>query len=431
MRVNQDEYERKRAAGRDWPALLKQGDHIFVGSAAGEPAGLVDQLLAARASAGAPAVTVVQLPHGGSGRLVRAASPELRFVGIAANPDVLDAVRRESGSYLLSTIWQTARAIRDGRITFDAALVQVAPADSEGDFSLGISVDFALDAARRARLVVAQVNRNLPRTRGGNCLRLDDIDVIVEQDSDLPSHGGRAPDDQARAVARNVVELVPDEATIEIGVGEILTAVLNGLAGHRDLSLHTGLFAEPMIPLIRSGVISNRFGKLPGHASVANQATGAGSVVEFLHDNPAVALMPASYTHDPVVLRSQHRLHALNTAVEVDLLGRVNSEFIDGRRVSSAGGLLDFVRAARESDGGRSVIALRSTARSGTRSKIVARLSAPGSCSVDADLADMVVTEFGIASLADKSADERIRQMIAIADPAFRDRLAEEASAAL
>ena len=412
---------------RSWTSRLESGDTIFVGSSAGEPAALIDGLLALPHSA--PPVTVIQFPHGGAGRLVKSARPGMRFIGLAANPEVVALQDQGIASYRLSTFFQSAEAIRRGLLPIDVALVQVAPPDAQGRFSLGIAVDSALDAARRARFVVAQVNRWMPRTQGECFLTRDEIDVLVEADRQLPSRSTPIPDEQAVGVATHVVGLVPDAATIEIGVGETLTAVLEGLGQHRGLTIHTGLFVEPMIPLINAGVVTGRFSRLPGRLAVANQATGSRTVAEFVHDNSAIAFMPASYTHNPAVLREQHQLRAINGALEVDLFGRVNSEYVGGKRVGSAGGLLDFVRAAREAEGGRSIIALRSTSSNRERTKVVARLNSPGSCTIDADLADIVVTEHGVAELAGASAEERVRRMIAIADPAFRDQLSRQAAA--
>ena len=412
---------------RSWTSRLKSGDTVFVGSSAGEPAALIDGLLALPHSA--PPITIMQFPHGGAERLVKAARPGMRFVGFAANPAVVALHDNGTGSYGLSTFFQTADAIRQGLLPIDVALVQVAPPDTKGRFSLGIAVDVALDAARRARLVVAQVNRRMPRTHGDCFLTRDEIDVLIEADREVPSRPAPIPDEQAVGVAAHVAGLVPDEATIEIGVGETLTAVMEGLGQHRDLTIHTGLFVEAMIPLIEAGVVTDRFARLPGRLAVANQATGSRTVADFLHDNSSVAFMPASYTHNPAVLRELHELRAINGALEVDLFGRINSEYVGGKRVGSAGGLLDFVRAAREAEGGRSIIALRSTTPSRERTKIVARLNSPGSCTIDSDLADIVVTEHGVAELVGASAEERMRRMIAIADPAFRDQLAQQAAA--
>lgn len=414
---------------RSWTSRLQADDIVFVGSSAGEPAALIDDLLALPHSA--PHVTILQFPHGGAGRLVRSARPGMRLVSFSASPDVVDLHHRGSGSYALDTFSQSADAIGNGRQRIDVALVQVAPADSDGRFSLGISVDVALDAARRARLVVAQVNHRMPRTLGECSLAYDEIDVLIESDRELPTRPAPVPDpdEQAGAIAQHVAGLVPHGATIQIGVGETASAALAGLTHHRDLTIHTGLFTEPMITLIEAGIVNGRFTRLPERLAAANQAAWSTKVGSFVHDNPAIAFMPTSYTHHRTVLQAQHMLRTVNGALEVDLLGRVNSEYVDGRRVGSAGGLLDFVRAARETDAGRSIIAMRSTTARGGRTKIVARLGSPGSCTIDADLADLVVTEHGVAELRGASADERMRRMIAIADPAHRDQLSRQAAA--
>lgn len=419
-------YADQVALGQTWVRSLRTGDNIFVSSAAGEPQALIDTLISGDATLPTE-LTVHQLSQGGAMRLVTTASPERRMVGIAGNSAIADLAARDAGSYRLSTIGQTAAAIRDGAIVFDVALIQVAPSAADGQCSLGIAVDFARDAIRRARLVVAQVNSSMPYTHGDALISLESIDAIVELDQDLPFHPTTEPDERAAAIAQHVATFVPQGGTIEIGVGAVPTAILSALSDHHDLGLHTGLFVGPMISLIECGAITNRHGTLRGNVSVANQATADPEVTAFLHDNRRVAMMPASYTHDPAVLRSQHRLRAINSAIEVDLLGRVNSEFVAGQRVTTAGGLLDFVRAAVEHPDGRSIIALRATTATSARSKIVSRLSTTGTCTIEADLADLVITEHGVADLTNQPLHERVERMIAVAEPEYRDQLAEEA----
>ncbi|HXC79414.1 MAG TPA: acetyl-CoA hydrolase/transferase C-terminal domain-containing protein, partial [Candidatus Acidoferrum sp.] len=197
---------------------------------------------------------------------------------------------------------------------------------------------------------------------------------------------------------------------------------LEGFKNRAELGLHTGLIIEPMVALIEAGVITNQWKGIDRGVSVANQCRGSRRLYDFLDDNPQVSMRPARYTHDPGVLASLRNFRAINSAIEVDLLGQVNSEFVGGRRMSSSGGLTDFVKAGQVVDGARSIIALRSTTRRGDRSRIVPSLT--DGVTLTADLADVVVTENGIADLRGLPADKRARALIEIADERFRDQLA-------
>jgi 4-hydroxybutyrate CoA-transferase len=268
---------------------------------------------------------------------------------------------------------------------------------------------------------VAQVNARSPRTLGDCFIHASEIDAAIEVSTELVEFGVEPADDQGRRIAEHVLELVPDRSTIEMGVGAVMTAILEGLADRAELGLHTGLIIEPMVALIEAGVITNQWKGVDQGVSVANQCRGSRRLYDFLDDNPAVSMRPARYTHDPRVLGSLRNFRAINSAIEVDLLGQVNSEFVGGRRISSSGGLADFVRAGQNVDGARSIIALRSTTRSGEQSRIVPRLL--DGVTVTADLADVVVTENGIADLRGLPADRRARALIEIADVRFRDQL--------
>jgi 4-hydroxybutyrate CoA-transferase len=415
------DYHKALSTGGGWLNSVRPGDHVFLGSACGEPAELIAQLLAGVQSGAVRELTAYQMMRGGDRRLVSAAGPDLHLVGLTYHPDLGEAVERGYASFLPISIYEIARSIEEGRLKFDVALVQTSRPDPDGNMSLGVSVDFAAQAVRQSRLVVAQVNDRSPRALGDCFIHVSEIDAAIEVSAELVEFGVEPADEPGRRIAEHVLELVPDRSTIEMGVGAVMTAILEGLEARAELGLHTGLIIEPMVALIEAGVITNQWKGVDQGVSVANQCRGSRRLYDFLDDNPVVSMRPARYTHDPRVLGSLRNFRAINSAIEVDLLGQVNSEFVGGRRISSSGGLTDFVRAALVVDGARSIIALRSTTRSGEQSRIVPRLV--DGVTVTADLADVVVTENGIADLRGLPADKRARALIEVADERFRDQL--------
>lgn len=359
--------------------------------------------------------------HPGARHLLDAAGPDLHLVGIHFHSELADLVDNGHGSHLPLGIYQIARLIEEGRIKFDVALVQVSPPNQHGQMSLGVSVDFAAQAVRQSRVAVAQINHQSPRTLGDCFIHVSEVTALIDVSHEIGQMEAAKADHSAAAIAGHVLDLVPDRSTIEMGIGVVMTSILERLRERRDLGLHTGLIIEPMMDLIEEGVITNSWKGIDKAVSVANQCRGTQRLYNFLNENPAVSMRPASYTHDPKVLGSLEAFRAINSAIEVDLLGQVNSEFIAGRRVSSTGGLADFVRAAKRTPGARSIIALRSTDGSERRSRIVPALG--GDVTLTADLADLVVTEFGIADLRGLRSDQRAAALTKIAHPKFRDQL--------
>lgn len=307
--------------------------------------------------------------------------------------------------------------------------MQVSEPDAAGNLSLGIATDFALSACRMSPLVVAEVNPHMPFALGDCHIHVDQVHRLVPVSYELPTLPiAPTPDDESIGVAAAVAEIVPDEATIEIGLGSVMSSVASALADHKNLGLHTGLLTDPLMALIVRGAITNSSKGIDRGVSVANQARGTRLLYDFIDRNPLLSMRPASYTHDVEILKRLRRFFAINSALEVDLQGRVNSEFINGKRVASSGGLRDFAGVASRSQDGRSVIALRSTTTGGV-SRIVADLASAGTVSLSSDSADLVITEYGAADLRGKSADARAKAIISIAHPVFRKELASYAIA--
>lgn len=311
---------------------------------------------------------------------------------------------------------------RGGLLPADAVLIQVSPPDRNGMCTLGASVSAALDLVAEAPLVIAEINAHAPRTHGAE-ISVSWIDVACECDAPLipyePPHVG----DVERAIARHVASLVPDGACFQIGIGAIPQAILEALGDHRDLGIHSGLVCDGMVPLIEKGVVTGARKSIDRGIIVAGEAMGTERLYRFIDGNPAFRFVSARYSHGLETLRQIENFVAINSAIEVDLTGQVNAEWVGGRQISGLGGQFDFVEAAMYAPGGRSITALPSTAAGGRISRIVRALAAGAPVTTPRHCIDTVVTEYGVADLRDKGLQERARALAAIAHPAFRDEL--------
>jgi 4-hydroxybutyrate CoA-transferase len=309
-----------------------------------------------------------------------------------------------------------------GRWAPDCVLVHTAPPDRHGYLSLGVSTGVTLPAARQAPLVIAQVNPRMPRTRGNAFLHRSQIDAWVDVDEPLLAYPPTAVGDVERAIGRRVAALVPDGGTVQVGVGAIPQAVLDALADHRDLALHS-LIVDSAVALVERGVITGA--RKPVHRGRMDlaEAMGTARLFEFIHDNPAVNMESSAFVHDPEIVGRLPAFVSINSALEIDLTGQVNAESLGPRQVAGIGGQFDFALGASRSPGGVNIIALPSTGRQGAASRIVSRLAPGAAVTTPRYAADVVVTEYGIARLRGRSARERAAALIAVAHPGFQGEL--------
>ena len=310
---------------------------------------------------------------------------------------------------------------------FDLALIQLSPPDSEGACSTGLSADFVPDILSRCNTVVGELNSQMPRLRDAPSIPLDRLDYAVMADYQLFQARLVTTNPTLERIAEHATELIRDGDTLQFGVGRIPPVVLSKLTNKNDLGLHTGLVTPAVRPLIERGVMNGALKTIDTGRHVAGAAVGDDEFYTWLRGQTAFAMRPVSYTHSVQTLAAIDNFVAINSTIEVDLFGQANSEMANGRQVSGSGGLVDFIRGASLSSGGRAIICLQATSDKGARSNIVPRLTSVVSvCRTDLDY---VVTEYGIATLAGKSIAEKASALIAIAAPQFRDRLQDEWSA--
>lgn len=403
-------------------AYLRPGQTIFIVGDLAEPTVLTEALLP-RLEWLAPLTIITQFV---GGRCRFADEEYAKWVRIRALfPARRLAERQASGNveYIPCHSSQIPRWFRDGTLRADVALVQLSPPDAQGCFSLGISRSFYLEVLRSTPVVIAEVNHRMPRVFSDDGPQMADISAIVETDRPLPEIPPAAIGAREQRLGELVAELVPDGATIQFGIGGAPEAALRQLGNHRDLGIHSGLLCDAVIDLIESGAVTNAGKTADRGLTIADVLLGSRRLFDYCHQNPFVQLRSSAYLHNIRVLAGIERFVAINSAIEIDLLGQVNSETLGMRRVSGIGGLLDFVRGANESPGGRSIVVLSSTDRHGARSRIVTHLPPGAAVSIPAADVDWVVTEQGAVSLRGKGARERARALISIAHPEFRAAL--------
>jgi 4-hydroxybutyrate CoA-transferase len=421
-----DEYGEKLRTADEALSVLKSGDRVYIHQGCGEPEALVRAMV--RRGPELLDVEVIHLATMGSADYTR---PEFeghfRHNAFFIGANVRQAVQEGRADYTPIFLFEIEELFRSGAMPLDVALVQCCPPDHYGYMSLGTGIDTTLTAAKNARHLIVEVNDQCPRTLGDAFLHVSDTDAIVEASHPLAESGKHEITPLHRAIARHVASLVPNGATLQTGIGGIPDAVLLELAGHKDLGVHTEMFSDGAIELIKSGVINNEKKTLHPHKVIAGFVLGTKTLFDFIHDNPIFEFHPTSYTNDPFVISRNDRMVAINSAIEVDLTGQICADSIGHLSYSGVGGQVDFVRGAARSKGGLPIIALLATAKDGEVSRITPMLK-PGAGVVTSRAdAHYVVTEFGIAYLHGKNLRQRAEALIQIAHPSFREELTAEA----
>jgi len=309
------------------------------------------------------------------------------------------------------------------QLRLDAVLVMLGPPDQFGYCSLGISPDIAMSGIETAKTIVAQVNRHMPRVHGDTFVHVSKLDRIVEHDEPLLELEPMAPDETSLAIARNVASLIEDDSTLQLGIGRIPNAVLSLLGERTDLGLHTEMFSDGVIDLCEKGVITNqKKGLLPGKA-VASFAMGTKELYDYLDDNPFFEFRPTEFVNSPSNIARNYKMVSINSALQIDITGQVSADSIGARFYSGFGGQTDFIRGAAMSPGGKPIIALPSTAKDGTVSRIAPELDAGAGVVTTRGDVHYVVTEYGVAYLHGKTIRQRAMSLIEIAHPSFRAEL--------
>lgn len=407
--------------------LIQPGNSVFIHSAAATPQTLVEYLVRK-----AHTLRHVRIVHIHTEGRAEYANPEYSGIfdinAFFVGQNVRKAVAEGRADYLPAYLSEIPTLIRSKRVPVDVALISVSPVDKHGYVSLGPSVDTTLAAVESARLVIAQMNRHVPRVMGEAQIPLDMIDFVVEADEPLVEVSPPEASPEVRQIARHIAEVVPDGATLQMGIGSIPNAVMENLTNHKDLGVHTEMFSDGLLPLIEKGVITNSKKKVHPGFIVSTFAIGTQKLYDFMDDHPRVMLRDASFTNNISIISKNPRVTAINSAIEIDLTGQICADSIGTLIYSGVGGQIDFIRGAAASEGGMPIIAMTSRTPFGAP-KIVPALRSGAGVVTTRPSVHFVATEYGIVDLYGKSLKDRATALISIAHPDDRENLERAAAA--
>ncbi len=420
-------YRRKVTTAGQAVEVIRSADRIYVHPGCAAPMVLTEALLE-RANSLYEVELVHLLTFGKADYTLPRYDGHFRHNGLFLGANVREAVAAGRADYTPIMLSEIEDLFLSGALPLDVVLLQLSPPDEYGYMSLGVGVDCTLNAARCAKHVIAEVNRQMPRTLGDSFLHVSRVSAIVESDRPLLELKPEPYTDIQRRIGENVASLIPDGATLQLGIGGIPDAVLACLGEKSDLGIHTEMCSDGVVPLIESGVINGDRKSIHRGKVVVGFVLGTEKLFRFIHENPIFEFHPIRYVNDPFVIAQNDNMVAINSAIQVDVTGQVCADSMGNRPYSGFGGQLDYMRGAARSKGGKPIIALPSTARNGRISRIVATLD-PGA-GVVTTRADVhyVVTEYGVAYLHGKTLRQRAEALVSVAHPKFRDDLLDFAS---
>lgn len=409
----------------NWLDLIKPGNRVYVGSNAGVPNALMEQLVAQ-----ADRFHDVEIVHILTQGENQWAKPEYAdnfkvnslFIGGKHVREAIHDGRADYTPVFLSDISKLFRS----NLPLDVALVMVSPPDEQGYCSFGVSVDITHSAARYAKYTVAQINRNMPRTFGNAFLHISEFTAVVEADTPIYQHPRPQLDAVTKQIGQYISLLIDDGACLQMGIGKIPDAALSYLSDRKNLGIHTEMFSDGLMELMQSGVINNRAKSTHPGKVVTSFCMGTQALYDFIDNNPHISFHPSSYVNNPLNIAKNEQVVSINSALEIDLSGQVSADSIGFDFFSGIGGQMDFVSGARMSKNGKSIIAFPATAQGGRISRIKSVLSPGAGVVTTRGHVDYVVTEYGIAALNGKTVRERALELIRIAHPQFRDQLLSE-----
>jgi 4-hydroxybutyrate CoA-transferase len=420
-----NEYRSKLVSPREAVKHIKSGDRVVIGHAAGEPSVLVDELVANYNEY--RDVEIAHMVPMGKGEYTKLEmAGHFRHNSLFAGVSTRDAINCGRADYTPCFFYEVPKLFREGYLPVDVALIELSPPDEEGYCSFGISVDYTKSAAESANIVIAQINREMPRTFGDSFIHISDIDYIVEADRPILELNPPKITKVEESIGRYCASLIEDGSTLELGIGAIPDAILLFLKDKKDLGIHSEMISDGILNLYESGVITNKKKSIHKDKIIVTFMMGTKRLYDFVNNNKNVELYPVDYVNDPTVIMKNYKMISINSCIQVDLMGQVVSETIGERQFSGTGGQVDFVRGANMADGGKSIIAMPSTAANNKISRIVPFIDHGASVTTSRNDVNYIVTEYGIAQLKGKTLKERGRELINIAYPDFREELIKE-----
>jgi 4-hydroxybutyrate CoA-transferase len=418
------DWKSRAVSAADAAAQFRSGTNVFIHGACATPAPLIDALCARQDLENVRLYhlhTAGPAPFAAVGR-----QKEFRSVSLFTGAPLRPAIAENRADFVPIFLSDIPGLFLNGQVPLDVALLQVSPPDRHGMCSLGTSCDAAKAAATTARIIVAEINEQMPRTHGNNVLPFASIYAFVATDRPLVEHAPEPETPVEARIGEIVAGLIEDGSTLQMGIGGIPDAVLARLHNKRDLGIHTEMFSDRVVDLFEAGAITNRLKAVGKGRLVTSFVNGSKRLFDFIDDNPLVAFYPCDWTNDTAVIRRNPKVVAINSAIQIDLTGQVCADSIGHRIYSGIGGQMDFIRGAALSPGGKPIIALPSTAARGTVSRITVELAAGAGVVTTRGHVHWIVTEYGAVNLHGRSIRERAEALISIAHPDFRAGLRQD-----
>jgi len=418
----QEQYRRKVVGPQEAVQCIQSNMRVYIHPGCAEPETLVEALIAR-----APFVRNVEIVHlltlGRADYIAPQMEGHFRHNAMFIGGNVRQAVNEGRADYTPVFLSQIENLFESGQMPIDVALIQVSPPDAHGFCSFGVGVDTTLTAARQAKIVIAQVNDQMPRTYGDSFIHVNDIDSVVEVSRSLCELEPIEITEVHRAIGKHVASLIDDGATLQLGIGGIPDAVLLQLTGHRNLGIHTEMLSDSVVPLVESGVINGACKSIHRGKIITGFVLGTKKLFDFVSHNPAFEFHPNAYTNDPFIISENHKMVAINSALQVDITGQVCADSIGTYFYSGIGGQVDFIRGASRCMDGKPIIAIPATAKGGQISRIVPMLDPGAGVVTSRGSVRYVATEYGVAYLHGRTIRQRAEALIEIAHPKFRDEL--------
>lgn len=405
--------------------LIKSNTRIVFGHAAATPVDVVNEMVKNKERySNVEIVHMLSLSDGAY--MSEDMQGHFRHNALFVGSNSRKALQNNQGDYTPCFFNEVPSLFKEGYLPVDTALIQVSPPDEDGMMSYGVSNDYTKAAAECAKLVIAEVNPNMPRVMGDNFIHVDDVDYMVKTDNPLFELALAKIGDTEKLIGEHCASLIDDGATLQLGIGAIPDAVLLFLKDKKDLGIHTEMFSDGILELINLGVINNSKKSLHKGKMISTFLMGSKALYDYVDSNDDVELYPVDYVNHPLTIMQNDNIVSINSCLQVDLMGQVSSESIGLTQFSGVGGQVDYVRGASMAKGGKSIIAIPSTASKGKLSRIVPFIDQGSAITTSRNDVHYVVTEYGVANLRGKTLKERARNLIDIAHPDFRESLEEE-----
>jgi acyl-CoA hydrolase/RimJ/RimL family protein N-acetyltransferase len=406
---------------------ISPGHRVFIGTATSQPTLLVNAMTA-RADELVDVEIIQLVTMGDAPYAKKELSNSFKFNSFyITEENIRTSISEGLGSYTPIMLLDIPRLFSNGQIPLDVSMIQVTPPDSRGMCSMGISVDVAKAAVENSKLVIAQVNPRMPRTFGDTLINIYEIDIVVPSDEPIIEAPRLAIDEEEARICMNVSSLIENGSTIQLGFGKIPQFCMDYLKDKKDLGIHSDMITEGIVDLVKSGAVTGKKKTLDKGKIVVSFCMGAKKLYDFIDNNEMFSFRRTEYVNDPGIIRQHNRMVAVNTALEIDLTGQVCSDSFGTQFISGIGGQADFIRGANRSPKGTSIIALPSTAKSGSVSRIVAQLTPGAGVVTPRGDVQYVVTEYGTAYLHGKNVQDRTMSLISIAHPDYRPELLKKA----